>query len=126
MRLFRERVLALALAPAGVTPRDVTDVPVTEAILELVRAGVVVSAMASWVAQPDLEQGRLRAVRIGRRGLHRTWWAVTSARRPTPATVSAFLEILRRTCITRSPRGAPRGPGSRATGTVRRRPAARD
>lgn len=84
----------LCLRPAGVTPRHVTDMPVTEAILELVRAGTAISAMASWVARPDLDGGRLRAVRIGAEGLRRTWCAVTSARRNVPAHVEEFLNIL--------------------------------
>ena len=58
----------LSLVPSGVVPREVTDIPVTEAILELVRSGVAISAMASWVAQPDLDRGSLRAIRIGQEG----------------------------------------------------------
>ena len=88
----------LVLAPAGIAPKEVTDVPVTDALLGLVRSGVAVSAMASWVAAPDLAGGRLRALRIGRRGLHRTWWAVLSERHPPPPAVSRFVEILKRTC----------------------------
>lgn len=88
----------LALTPAGVHPREVIDMPVTDALLELVRAGVSITAMASWVAQPDLERGSLCAVRVGREGLHRTWWAVTSARRPVSDTITRFLRALGRTC----------------------------
>lgn len=106
----RSDLFSLALVPAGISPRDVTDVPVTEAILELVRAGVAVSAMASWIAQPDLAEGRLRAVRIGPKGLHRTWWAVLAARRSVPTFVAAFLEVLEETCAVRCPvRSPPHG-----------------
>jgi LysR family transcriptional regulator for metE and metH len=93
----------LALVPAGVHPRDVSDMPVTEAILELIRAGVAISAMASWVARPDLDEKRLSSVRIGREGLHRTWWAVRSSRRTASASVLAFLDILRETCAAARP-----------------------
>lgn len=103
----------LALIPAGVTPRQVMEVPVTEALLELVRSGVAITAMASWVAQPDLELGRLRGVRIGRRGLHRTWAAVVSARRPVPAHVEAFLGILREKCVRNGAAGAVAAVGRR-------------
>ncbi|MEN8375890.1 MAG: LysR family transcriptional regulator [Gemmatimonadota bacterium] len=94
----RSDLFNLALAPAGVRPREVTDMPVTDALLELVRAGVSISAMASWVARPDLERGTLSAVSIGREGIHRTWWAVTSAKCPTSSTVTRFLEILQERC----------------------------
>jgi LysR family transcriptional regulator for metE and metH len=86
------------LAPAGVTPREVTDVPVTEALLELVRAGVAISAMATWVLRPDLDAGRLVGLRIGADGLKRTWCAVLSARRPPSPVVARFVEILRESC----------------------------
>lgn len=102
----RSDLFNLALAPTGVRPRDVTDVPVTEALLELVRAGMAVSAMASWVAQPDLDGGLVRAIRIGRKGLHRTWWAVVSSRGSSRPALAAFLEALRETCGERLPMGA--------------------
>ncbi len=85
----------LALAPEGIAPREVTDVPVTEALLGLVRAGLAISAMASWVAQPDLREGRLVAIRIGRKGIRRTWWAVLSKGRPARPVVTHFVEALR-------------------------------
>lgn len=104
----------LALTPAGVRPRYVTDISATDAILELVRAGVAVSAMASWVAEPALMAGRLRAVRIGPDGLRRTWWAVQSSRRrPVRPIVRDFLDVLTERCS--APSGGWR---SAATGSA--------
>lgn len=101
----RSDLFNLTLAPAGVSPREVTDMPITDTLLELVRAGVAISAMASWVAQPDLEKGTLRGVRIGPDGLHRTWWVVVSGRRRPPSSLTGFLDILRQDCA-----GAPPHP----------------
>ena len=61
------------LAPAGVAPRAVHRVQLTEAIVYMVAAGWGVSALARWMVEPYLASNRLAAVRIGRRGLQRQW-----------------------------------------------------
>ena len=56
-----------------------SQVPLTEAILELVKAGLGVSVMARWAIEPAIKTGAVRAVRITRRGVFRAWTAVRSA-----------------------------------------------
>ena len=68
--IFRE-----VLRPAAVTPARVSQIPLTEAVLQLVGAGIGVAVMAKWLAQPDVDAGRLVAVRVTRKGLRRTWYA---------------------------------------------------
>jgi LysR family transcriptional regulator for metE and metH len=63
------------LHPAGVSPRRCTTLPLTEAIIQAVRSGVGISVLARWLVAPEIEAGSLRGVRIGRRGLKRTWYA---------------------------------------------------
>ena len=46
------------LAPAGVEPARVSQVPLTEAILELVKAGLGVSVMARWAIEPAIKPAR--------------------------------------------------------------------
>jgi LysR family transcriptional regulator for metE and metH len=65
------------LKPAGVWPRRYTSVRLTEAIVEMVKAGLGVSFLAEWAVRPQLAQGSLVAVRLGRAGFKRTWHAVT-------------------------------------------------
>lgn len=65
------------LRPAGQWPRRFTCVQLTEAILELVKAGMGVAALAEWAVKPALADGQLVAKRITRKGWHRTWHAVT-------------------------------------------------
>ena len=65
------------LGPAGARPRRISRVPLTEAILELVRAGLGVSVFARWAVAPQVEAGALVALRLTRRGLRRTWRAET-------------------------------------------------
>ncbi|ANM29999.1 hypothetical protein ABI59_11090 [Acidobacteria bacterium Mor1] len=83
------------LGPAGVTPQRVTGVPLTEAIIELVKAGQGVAALARWAVAPHLENGALIARPFGSQGLRRCWHAVTLRRDPAPAHLATFVELLR-------------------------------
>lgn len=82
------------LTPAGVVPRSVRQVMLTEAIIELVKAGLGVSAMARWVVEPHLRAGTVRALPLGRAGFHRVWSAATLRNREVPAYVHEFVQLL--------------------------------
>jgi LysR family transcriptional regulator, regulator for metE and metH len=84
------------LAPAGVEPARVSQVPLTEAILELVKAGLGVSVMARWAIEPALKNGAVKAVRIGKRGVYRSWAAVTLRDRVEPKWQREFVTLLSR------------------------------
>jgi len=66
-------VLLKFLNPAGVVPRRIRQVMLTEAILELVKAGMGVAVLARWAVAPQLASGELRAVRLTRDGFYRDW-----------------------------------------------------
>jgi LysR family transcriptional regulator for metE and metH len=83
------------LRPAGVTPARLVHVELTEAILELVRAGQGVAALAGWAVGPEVRAGRLIARRLGRRGLRRRWYAAVRARH-VPPYLTAFVDQVRR------------------------------
>jgi len=102
------------LRPAGVTPKRVSFVMLTEAILEMVRAGLGISVMQTWAIEPALRDGIVVAVPITRAGIHRQWSAVTvrdAARRPF---VDAFIELLATRAI---PVRRPALPGRRRAST---------
>jgi LysR family transcriptional regulator for metE and metH len=82
------------LDPAGVAPARISRVELTEAILELVRAGLGVATLARWSVAPYVRSGALVTVPITRRGLHREWSAATPAHRETPEHLHAFIELL--------------------------------
>jgi LysR family transcriptional regulator for metE and metH len=87
------------LAPAGVEPARVSQVPLTEAILELVKAGLGVSVMARWAIEPALKTGAVKAVRIGKRGVYRSWAAVTLRDRVEPKWQREFVTLLSRQAL---------------------------
>jgi LysR family transcriptional regulator, regulator for metE and metH len=82
------------LDPAGVTPRRVTQIQLTEGIVELVRSRVGISALARWAIAPYLRDGSLRAVRLTRTGFSRQWVGVMLAQDPMPSYLSAFVNQL--------------------------------
>lgn len=64
------------LQPAGIVPARLRQVRMTEAIVELARAGQGIAVLAGWVLH-DLESKReLAAVRITRSGYKRRWQAL--------------------------------------------------
>ena len=82
------------LVPAGVRPRHVSEMRLTEGILALVAADAGVAVMTRWTAAPDIAAGRVIAVPVGRAGLERTWHAVTLPDMAEMPFVSAFVELL--------------------------------
>lgn len=84
------------LIPAGVTPRRVSEVRLTEAIVSLVAAGVGVAVMTRWSAAPELRAGRVRGVRVTEFGMRRQWSALRLRDAPNPAWMQDFLQLLRR------------------------------
>jgi len=87
------------LAPAGVEPARVSQVPLTEAILELVKAGLGVSVIARWAIEPAIKSGAVKAVRIGKRGVYRDWTAVTLRGRVEPKWQKEFVSLLSRQAL---------------------------
>jgi len=84
------------LDPAGVQPARLRFVQLTEAIIEMVRAGLGVSVMPKWAIQPALTRGDVRAIRITAAGVHRQWSAVTLRDAHEPPYLRDFLKLLPR------------------------------
>ncbi|HVG22622.1 MAG TPA: LysR substrate-binding domain-containing protein [Thermoanaerobaculia bacterium] len=72
-----ESHFAKTLLREGVRPRRHSVVVLTEAIVELVRAGAGISAVPHWTVARHLRGGDLVALRYGRKGLLRKWGAAT-------------------------------------------------
>lgn len=84
------------LRPAGVTPERVSFVMLTEAILEMVKAGLGISVMQTWAIEPSLRAGEVRAVPITPGGIRRRWSAATLAAAGRVPHVEAFIDLLAR------------------------------
>jgi LysR family transcriptional regulator for metE and metH len=82
------------LIPAGISPKHVSQVELTEAIIEMVKAGLGIAVMARWAVAPQIEAGTLRALPLTARGLHRRWSAAIIRNKATPPYVSSFVRML--------------------------------
>ena len=82
------------LRPAGVEPERISFVMLTEAILEMVKAGLGISVMQTWSVEPSIRSGDVRAIPITANGIRRRWSAVTLRAAPTAPHVEAFIELL--------------------------------
>jgi LysR family transcriptional regulator for metE and metH len=82
------------LRPAGVTPRRVSFVMLTEAMLEMVKARLGVSVMQTWAIEPALAAGDVVAVPITASGIRRQWSAATLKAAGRVPHVDAFIDLL--------------------------------
>ena len=71
-------------------------VMLTEAILEMVKAGLGVTIQPQWVATRYLQSGELVAVKITRKGLKRTWYAGVLKNKVIPVYTQSFIQELAR------------------------------
>lgn len=97
----RERIKQL-LFREGEGVKHVLRLPATEAVLDLVQAGLGVSILASFTLGRRVARGELSAVRLTRRGLSRQWSGVFRRGSGLEAPIRTLLGTLLR-------RGAPDG-----------------
>jgi LysR family transcriptional regulator for metE and metH len=88
--VFYQRVLR----PAGVMPKSWTRLPMTDAIVEMVRAGMGVAVLGRWSMQPYVGSKELRTIRVTRNGLKRTWYAATLRGQHQPFYLASFIRLL--------------------------------
>jgi len=80
--------------PAGLEPRRISRVPLTEALIELVRGGVGVATLPSWILPTGPARDGLAFQRLTPRGIRRMWTAATlSGARPAP--LARFIHLLK-------------------------------
>jgi len=82
------------LDPAGVSPREVSRMQLTEAIVEMVKADMGIGVMARWAALPHIKAGLVAARPLTARGLHRQWQAAFLKKKSVPAHVLDFIDIM--------------------------------
>lgn len=82
------------LRPAGLEPKQWMQVPLTEAMVELIRGGVGVAVMARWSVWPQIDSGAVVGVPLTRRGLSRQWKAAVLRTDPIPSYLDSFIEMV--------------------------------
>jgi len=61
------------LIPKNVIPEKVIKLQLTEAIIEMVKAGLRVTVMSKWLANPFIDNKDLYGIKIEKKGLYRNW-----------------------------------------------------
>ena len=82
------------LGPAGVSPKKITPLPLTEASIEMVKADMGVMSMAKWALRPYLKDKALTAIKIGKNGLKRKHFIAYKNDKVYPAYFNHFIEFL--------------------------------
>lgn len=82
------------LNPAEITPKRIYKVMLTEAIIEMVKAGIGIGVLARWAVAPQLKSRELRGLRLTRKGVHRNWNAVTLKNTQAPKYLLEFEKLL--------------------------------
>lgn len=75
-------------------PAKVYKITLTEAILEMVKAGLGVAVLPNWIVRPYLQSGQLTAVPITQKRILRTWYAATLKTKQQQPYTTAFIEQL--------------------------------
>jgi LysR family transcriptional regulator, regulator for metE and metH len=110
-------LLTKFLAPAGITLRKIQEVMLTDVIIEMVRGGLGIAAMARWAVAPQLESETLVGLPFTEHGIRRTWSAAQLRDKRSPVYVEEFIRLLMEHPIPQSI--YPRKTGSRKRVTPR-------
>ena len=82
------------LIPAGIAPKKMTQIQLTEAIVEMVKANIGISVMARWAIKPYLKSKKLTTIPVEDHALDRTWYGATLNKAPRLRYIDCFLEHL--------------------------------
>ena len=83
------------LIPNGITPRKVTELQLTEAQIEMVKAGYGVKVISNWALEPYLKTQPIIARPVTKKGYYRTWYLATIKQSNPPGYLKAFVESLK-------------------------------
>jgi LysR family transcriptional regulator for metE and metH len=82
------------LNPEGIIPKRIYKVMLTEAIIEMVKAGIGIGVLAKWAVAPHLNSRELKGLRLTKKGVHRNWNAVTLKNTHAPQYLLEFEKLL--------------------------------
>jgi LysR family transcriptional regulator for metE and metH len=87
-------VLRRILSPAGLTPKRVSFIMLTEAMIEMAKAGLGVAVLPRWSALPAIADRSVAALSITRTGIRRNWTAATLKAQTDPAWLTDFIDLI--------------------------------
>jgi LysR family transcriptional regulator, regulator for metE and metH len=92
------------LRPAGIRPKEVNEITLTEPTLQLVKYGFGITVLARWAIHSRPPNDEFRTVPITSRGLRRTSHAAIRLSRKPPEYLTPLLDVLQSECSVLSPK----------------------
>jgi LysR family transcriptional regulator for metE and metH len=87
-------LLTKILEPAGIRPRKIQEVTLTEAIIEMIVGGLGIAALPKWTVAPQLVSGALVGVPLQPPGCRWNWSVAQLRENRAPVYVEEFVRIL--------------------------------
>jgi LysR family transcriptional regulator for metE and metH len=87
------------LIPARVKPKKIMKLQLTEAIVEMVSAGMGVTPMSNWFLKPFLKKRDLLGIKITKKGYFGKWSIVSLKRNDTPNYLSDFINFFQKKAV---------------------------
>lgn len=87
-------LLTKILDPAGVRPKKIQEITLTEAIIEMTIGGLGIAALPKWTIVPQLASGALIGVPLKPPGCRWKWSLALLRETPSPVYMEGFIDIL--------------------------------
>ena len=87
-------VVKHVMRPAGLDLQRVTYLQLTEGILEMIKAGLGSGILPKWSIATAIAAGDVKAIRITKRGVYRTWYAAALSGVPATPFMDDFIRLL--------------------------------
>jgi LysR family transcriptional regulator, regulator for metE and metH len=94
------------LTPAGVVPRQLSIIQLTEAMVELTKAEMGICVLARWAVEPHVRAGTLRTVPLTASGMERRWYSASRVVKHKPEHLHEFEQFVVR-AVTGEPELVP-------------------
>lgn len=75
-------------------PKKLYKMMITEAIIEMVKGGLGFTVLPNWVINSYIKSGELKAIKISRKGVRRTWYAGVLKNKIIPPYMTSFINKL--------------------------------
>lgn len=84
------------LIPKGIQVGKVTKMQLTEARVELVKAGMGITVLSRWLVKPFVrDSNAIKLLPIGKNGFHRPWYVATLVQKKDDPVVTHFTSFLK-------------------------------
>jgi LysR family transcriptional regulator for metE and metH len=75
-------------------PKKLYKMMITEAIIEMVKSGMGFTVLPNWIVYPYIKSKELKAIKISKKGIKRTWYAGVLKNRAIPPYMTSFINRL--------------------------------